>query len=250
MDQVKRHVLNIDSNHRTSGSNEQFIIHLNEFGFHEVKYVQLKDVAFANTMYNITSSNNQLNWQDYPLNNNYFLTIPVGNYTADELVSYINSTTSTLIAYAACPIQFVNNTKTRKFKITSILPFVLLSSSTILNVIGFPIPDVIYTIEHIGTELYNFLVTKFIHVISFALAEPDSLVSSNGRKYSVIATIPVDVPFGYLISKTEEKTSSDESLFNANTNLSTIDIRIVDSNFQTIDLNGSNVMLTFTVSRN
>ena len=249
MDQLKRHILSIDSKNRSSGSNEEFVIHLNENEFHQVKYVQLKDVAFPNTMYNITTSNNVLNWQTaVPVS--YSLTIPIGSYTADELVTYINSITSTIITYTTCPIQFVNNTKTRKFKITSTSAFILLSSSTILNVIGFAIPSITYLLEQTGTELYNFIVTKFIHVISASLAEADALISSNGKKYSVIATIPVDVPFGYMISRTEEKTSSDESLFNANTNLSTIDMRFVDSNFQTINLNGSNIMMTFSISRN
>ena len=60
MDQIKRHILNIDSNDRSSGTHENFILHLNENEFHEVKYIQLKDIAFANTMYNVKASNNQL----------------------------------------------------------------------------------------------------------------------------------------------------------------------------------------------
>ena len=41
MDQVKRHILNIDSDDRSSGTPENFILHLNESEFHEVKYIQL-----------------------------------------------------------------------------------------------------------------------------------------------------------------------------------------------------------------
>ena len=74
-------------------------------------------------------------------------------------------------------------------------------------------------------------------------------MSSNGKKYAVIATVPINVPYGYMVNITEEKTSSDESLHNANVNLSTIDIRLVDSDFQVIDLNGSQVIVNFTVSR-
>ena len=245
MDQVKRHILNIDSADRSSGTSENFIIHLNESQFHEVKYVQLKDISFANTMYNIKASNNQLRWID--INSvQYLLTIPIGYYTADELLIYINATTTA--SNPTCPIQFVNNTKTRKFTITSTTSFHLLTTSTVLTIIGFSVPSITNLTSHTATELYNFLVTSHIHVISSTLSEADSLVSSNGKKYAVIATVPVNVPFGYMINISEEKTSSDESIHNANVNLSTVDIRLVNSNFETVELNGSSVIMNFTVS--
>ena len=246
MDQLKRHILNIDSNDRSSGTHENFILHLNESEFHEVKYIQLKDIAFANTMYNVKSTNNQLRWMDSN-SVKYLLTVPVGYYSADELVIYINSATTA--AHPTCPIQLVANTKTRKFTITSTTSFHLLTTSTILQIIGFSVPNQSNLLSHTASEMYNFLVTSYVHVISSTLSESDSLVSSNGKKYAVIATIPINVPFGFMVNVNEEKTSSDESLHNANVNLSTIDIRLVDSNFQTIDLNGSSVVMNFTVSR-
>lgn len=246
MDQVKRHILNIDSDDRSSGTPENFILHLNESEFHEVKYIQLKDIAFANTMYNIKSSNNQLRWEDSFLVQ-YSLTIPIGYYSSDELVIYINSTNPAV--NPTSPIQLVANTKIRKFTITNTAPFHLLTTSTILKVIGFSVPNQSNLLSHSASEMYNFLVTPYVHVLSSTLSEADSLVSSNGKKYAVIATIPVNVPFGFMVNVNEEKTSSDESIHNANINLSTIDIRLVDSNFQTIELNGSPVIMNFTVSR-
>ena len=62
MDLVKKHVLMIDSRFRSSGTNEDFIHHLNENDFHSCRYVQLKDITFNNTIYNITTANNVLNW--------------------------------------------------------------------------------------------------------------------------------------------------------------------------------------------
>ena len=138
MDQVKRHILNIDSDDRSSGTPENFILHLNESEFHEVKYIQLKDIAFANTMYNIKSSNNQLRWEDSFLVQ-YSLTIPIGYYSSDELVIYINSTNPAV--NPTSPIQLVANTKIRKFTITNTAPFHLLTTSTILKVIGFSVPN-------------------------------------------------------------------------------------------------------------
>jgi hypothetical protein len=246
MDQIKRHVLNIDSKERSSGTTDNFIIHLNENEFHEVKYVQLKDIAFANTMYNIRASTNKLNWVDNSAIA-YSLKIPIGFYSLDELIAYVNATTPAL--HPGCPIQFSSNTKTRKITIISVTAFHLATTSTVLDIIGFPAPSQVNLLIHIATDLYNFLVTPYVHVLSSTLAECDSLVASNGRKYGVIATVPIVVPFGHVVNKSEEKTSSDESMHNANVNLSTIDIRLVDSNFEPIDLNGTSVIINFTVAR-
>ena len=251
MDQIKRHVLNINSSNKTSGTNENFIIHLNENEFHEVKYVQLKDISFPNTIYNITSSNNKLNWYD-TTTAVYNLTIPIGYYTVDDFITYVNTTTTTNATYAACKLQITKNKSTRKLSLSVILggnAFQLNATSTIQNIIGFPNLTSSFSLVHVATEIYNFLVTRYVHVISNTLSEPDALISSNGKKYGIIATIPVEVPFGYIVSKSEEKDSSDESFHNANVNLSTIDIKLVDSNFKQIELNGSDVIINFTVSR-
>lgn len=248
MDKHKNHVLHIDSKNRTSGSHEDFVVHLNENDFHEAKYVQLKDISFPNTMYNITSSNNELNWVDGNTVE-YSLLVPVGYYTADELASYINAETSTNATYTNSTIQFTNNRKTRTFTISNTATFHLLPTSTILDIIGFPNPSVVNVSIHTGTQPYNMLTTKYVHVLSSKLAEHDSMITSSNVKYPVIATIPVNAPFGYLISKSEEKTSADESRHNSNVNLSTIDIKLVDDDFKTIQLNGSGVIMTFTVRR-
>jgi hypothetical protein len=86
--------------------------------------------------------------------------------------------------------------------------------------------------------------------VSNALAEPDAFVANNGKKYAVIASIPVNVPFGGVVNISEEKTSPDDSLHNANINLSTIDIKLVDNNFEVIELNGSNIIMNFTIKKN
>ena len=238
MDLVKKHVLMIDSRFRSSGTHEDFVHHLNENDFHSCRYVQLKDITFNNTIYNITTANNVLNWFT-TINNT--LTIPVGYYTADELLTYINSNSA---------LVFVNNTKLRKFVVSSSTAFYILATSTILNVIGFQVPIQTLLSSHTGTQLYNFITTRHIHVISNSLSEPDSFVANNGKKYAVIATIPVISPFGGVINITEEKTSADDSYHNANINLSSIDIRLVDNNFETINLNGSNIIMNFTIKKN
>ena len=249
MDTQKNHILHIDSKNRSSGTNENFVVHLNENELHEAKYVQLKDISFANTMYNITNSNNQLNWIDHD-NLSYSLTVPVGFYTADELASYITTETSTNAIFSEGILQVVNNTKTRTFTIIFWgTRSCLLTSSTILNVMGFPNPSQTKIASHTGTQPYNMLVTKYVHILSSKLAECDAMVSSNGKKYPVIATVPVNSPFGYIVSRSEEKDSSDESYHNSNVNLSSIDIRLVDDNFQTINLNASGVVMTFTIAR-
>lgn len=253
MDQDKSHVLNINSDDRTSGVPEDFIVHLNENELHETTYVRLKDVTFANTMYNINAGNNELKWVD-SLNNPYSLIVPIGHYSSAELVTYINNETKTNVIYATSPIQFVTNSRLSKFNIlnsylVSAVTFYVLPTSTILDVIGFINPSQILALSHLGGQPYNLLVTKFVHILSSKLAENDALIASNNKKYPVIATIPIEAPFGFLVTKTSDTTSNDDSYHNSNVNLSTVDIRLVDDNFKTINLNGSKVYLNFVINR-
>jgi hypothetical protein len=237
----------IDSRFRSSGTHENFVHHLGEGDFHQCRYVQLKDITFNNTMYNITVKNNRLTWFD-SFSMQYDIIIPIGHYTSGELQQYINTTTTSV--YPLCPIQFSANTKTMRFTITNTSSFHLSPVSTILNVIGFENPSQIDQTSHIATQMYNFLVTRHVHIISNALAECDAFIANNGKKYAVIASVPVNVPFGGVVNLSEEKTSADESFHNSNINLSTVDIRLVDNNFEVIDLNGSNIIMNFTIKKN
>ena len=133
----------------------------------------------------------------------------------------------------------------KKLDVTSAANSFIKISSTIKKVIGVTVqntPATTYTLD----SFYNLNPTNYIHVIS-NLAEPDALVSSNNKKYAVIASIPVLYGFGYILNQTEDKTTQDMSKHNSHLNLSTISMRLCDDDFNIIDLNGSNWSISLSI---
>ena len=114
---------------------------------------------------------------------------------------------------------------------------------TVKKVIGVGVQNTPATSYTLGS-FYNLNPTNYIHVIS-NLAEPYSLVSSNNKKYAIMASIPVLYGFGFVLNQTEDRDAQDTSRHNNHLNLSTINMRLVDDDFETFDLNGSDWTISF-----
>lgn len=235
MNHNKKHILLVNSKDRSSGSPEDAIYHLNESELHETHNVILKDVVIPNTMYNVRTSNNTL---DYDIGGvAKSVNIAVGFYSLSQLITALNGSQADLV--------FSDNSFVKKLNVTSASNSFIKTSSTIKKVIGVTVqntPSTAYTLD----SFYNLNPTNYIHVIS-NLAEVDALISSAGKRYPVIASIPVLFSFGSILNQTEDKQTSDNSKHIANLNLSTINLRLVDDDFETIDLNGSNWSISFTI---
>ena len=231
----KKHILLLNSKDRSSGTATDLVFHLNENDLHESHSVMLKDIVIPNTIYNIRTTNNTL---DYDINGvAKSVNIPVGNYSLSDLVTALNTAQTDLV--------FSSNSMLKKLMVSSATVSFIKVSSTIKKVLGVTtqnVPAVSYTLD----SFYNLNPTNYIHVIS-NLAEPDALVASNNKKYAVIASIPVLYGFGYILNQTEDRDTQDISKHNSHLNLSTINIRLVDDDFQTIDLNGSNWNISLSI---
>ena len=235
MNHNKKHILLLSSKDRSSGTPEDSIFHLNENELHETHNVMLKDIVIPNTMYNIRTSNNTL---DYDIGGvAKTATVPVGYYSLADLVIALNTAQADLV--------FSENSFAKKLNVTSASNSFIKTSSTIKKVIGASIqnvPSTSYTLD----SFYNLNPTNYIHVIS-NLAEADALISSDGKRYPVIASIPVLFSFGSILNQTENNDTLDSSKHISNLNLSTINMRLVDDDFQTIELNGSEWQISFSV---
>ena len=235
MNHNKKHILLLSSKDRSSGTPEDSIFHLNENELHETHNVMLKDIVIPNTMYNIRTSNNTL---DYDIGGvAKTATVPVGYYSLADLVIALNTAQADLV--------FSENSFAKKLNVTSASNSFIKTSSTIKKVIGASIqnvPSTSYTLD----SFYNLNPTNYIHVIS-NLAEADALISSSGKRYAVIASIPVLFSFGSILNQTENNDTLDSSKHISNLNLSTINMRLVDDDFQTIELNGSEWQISFSV---
>jgi hypothetical protein len=231
----KKHILLLNSKDRSSGTVEDAVFHLNENDLHESHSVMLKDIVIPNTIYNIRTTNNTL---DYDINGvGKSVNIPVGHYSLSDLITALNTAQTDLV--------FSNNTFQKKLDVSSASNSFIKVSSTIKKVIGVTVqntPATNYTLD----SFYNLNPTNYIHVIS-NLAEQDALVASNNKKYAVIASIPVLYGFGFVLNQTEDRYTQDNSKHNSHLNLSTINLRLCDDDFQTIDLNGSEWSISLSI---
>lgn len=234
----KKHILLLNSKDRSSGTIEDAIYHLNENDLHESHNVMLKDVVIPNTIYNIDITNNTL---DYDINGvNKSVNIPIGYYSLADLITALNTAQADLV--------FSENTFLKKLNVSSGTNSFIKITSTIAPVLGAIIQNLPAT-NYTLSNFYNLNKTNYIHVIS-NLAEPDALISSNNKKYSVIASIPVLYSFGFVLNQTEDRNTQDISGHISHINLSTINMRLVDDNFNTINLNGSNWSISFSIMKN
>ena len=89
-----------------------------------------------------------------------------------------------------------------------------------------------------------------VHIVSSDLAEPDNAITSAQKKKPVIASIPLDVGYGFVKFLDETTDTSDYSVFQGHKNLSSISLTLVDDNFRPINMNGSEYIVLFTVLTN
>jgi hypothetical protein len=232
----KKHILTLNSEDLDSADKYDSVYHINDEYLHTTKSVQFKSIIFANTIFNVNAYNNVLNYELVGVPKT--ATIPAGNYTATTFVTAFNA--------AQADIVIADNTATSIFSFTSASNTQILASSTLTKVIGVSVNTAVGT-SYTGNKIYNFIYTYMIHVLSGDLAEPDNLISSNKKKYAIIASIPLDVGFGYIKYQNEELDSADYSKFLGHQNCSSIRIRLVDDQFRTVDLQGSDYVLQFTL---
>ena len=238
MDKAKKHILLLNSEDKSSGTNTDCVFHLNENELHECNYVSLKDIWLINTIYNVDVTNNVLSYNIGGITKS--ITIPPAQYSATTLLGQLQSLQSDL--------SFFNNTVQLKFIVTSTTPSFIIVSSPLAKVIGFTVQQGAST-GYIGDRSYDLIRTKYLHVVSSKLAEYDAMITSKNKKYPVIASIPVSVPYGYILNQTQDRDTSDFSKHNSNLNLSSIDIKFLDDNFNPVDLNGSDWSISFNVYR-
>jgi len=104
---MERYLL-INSTDRISGNSSNFKIHLSH-ALHKVSKIKLLSVSLPNTIYNITTANNRLDFTD---GITYTITIPPGAYTVNSLIgshqTLLNATPSALnftVSYSATTLK-------------------------------------------------------------------------------------------------------------------------------------------------
>lgn len=233
---MKKHIIHINSKHNESSNPSNAVYSFRLPDLQESIGVRLKDVAVTNLIYNVNTGKNDV--LDYNYNGvDKSITIPEGNYNATTLAQSLN--------LLQADVVFSINAVTQKFVITGTLVSYVRDSSTIKKVLGFStttLPLLQYELE----KPFNFIRTHFINVLS-NLADTSACYTSNKRQYNLIAQIPLNLPFGFILNQEQEKDTSDNHYFLQNVNISHLQIKIVDDDFEEIDLNQGDYVLTFVI---
>lgn len=182
-------------------------------------------------LYQNVSSSLVLNFNKNPGAVSYSITIPPGNYTADELAETIQSLMNTAVGSSNFTVSY--NTKTFKFDFNSLTTFQLVyAGSTAMNILGF-LADSAYALSLSSTLVCDLSPIDAIYVEC-------SLVNDGWKaagKRGILGKIQVDRPPGQMIFF---RSTGNDDWVTLNSQSNTIRIRLMDNEFNTIPSWGIN----------
>lgn len=173
----------VDSSLRSSGTNSDFTFQTSQNNSIQTKCkVSLQSMTFVNSIYQITSLNNTLNFTVVtagPTTNNYTLSVSAGNYTINELVSVIRNSMNNLTSSNNTSIPPVNvNNYTGKLSWRKYTPdetqalatevsatYNLLSTSSIKDILGFTDTFSFTNVSSTMPNMYNVRPLDYFYLI-------------------------------------------------------------------------------------
>jgi hypothetical protein len=197
-------------------------------------YVSVKHAIIPFSFYNINTSNNRL---DYTVNGQtVYLSIDVGNYNAYQLASYLtNNMANFIVTYDSITNKFI-------FK-NSLYDFILSQYSTCLNILGLS-PITLYLTSILKTLTSNYCVnlqtTQCICIASNNWTT-NCINSMDVKSKNILCSIPIiSQPYSNIIYM-----NTGDFKCNLYSNvISSIQLKLVDQNNNTIELNGCQWSIT------
>lgn len=237
-----------------SRSTSDFIVNYNNAPcMSNINKLVVKQITCPNVFYNINDTgynientgNNVLTIQNETTFIVSTIVVPPGNYDADKLRTYLNT-----VLPAGLTISL--NGTTNKFEFLSVGDPFAYSEDSLGAYLGIKGTD--FPFGGGGTLLYavpNFLNlsgVKELFISSSKMSDGTHLVVSVGNTLPVFATVPINVSFGEYQTYVAPSSPLDEVVFPSNTagsNLRSIDVRVLDSFGNILDLGGLNIIIIF-----
>ena len=211
--------------------------------------LSILDAQLPDSFYIITANNNKFIYGDNAVGDQYTITIPVGNYDANTLITYMNTQLS--LVY---PFIMSINSSTGKLIISTtsvydrIRIYSALSSSADIFGLG-PISIAAVGGPSGATMIFpyplNLLGVKKISVKSASLSII-AFSSANNNYSDTICTIPADQPAFGMISYTNQNDLNNNLL--KQSVIDRIDIQLVDENQNYLDFNNLDWTITISLS--
>lgn len=203
----------------------------------KMRYVhsaQLTELIIRNTLYNITSTNNIIRYDDGggPAS----LVIPNGNYSPEDLVQAIIDEGGLGL------ITVVYNAITMKMEFTSMGAHTLLWSfaNTMYDILGFEAVDTASQAINISTEVVD--MNKEIHQLFIQISEVGSPHDATGGLNNYTYQIPLG-PRGALTRFHEDYENDSQVVHFHPQGFSTLDVKVLNSRGQIVELNGQEWMM-------
>jgi len=221
-------IYKISSNTSNDDLNSAFFEHSADIVVN-AKSVTVKHISFPNLFPNIRAGDN--NVLSYSVGaTNTVLQVPHKFYTVTELCDYLTANVT--------GVTFAFDTDSGKIKITNNSGdiFVIREQSTIASSLGqVVLPYGIsngadYTVEY---EPNLFSYTE-VYLTSRVLSSGHNLLTDNGKRLAVIATIPITVPYGALQVYHPNIEDVDTIVYEEPNNITSVDINLTDSRGRTV----------------
>jgi hypothetical protein len=244
----KHNILRISSHEKTesSESNTNFTVNYsNDDATSSITRLILKSIDIPNVFYNINNGNNKFTYRTGVLNT---ITIPEGQYTLDELITALESqTTSIGMTIALSPL-----TKKLIFTFTSAAEMLSVSDGNNMgDVLGIKTSSsgTTYTAQNFP----DLSGIQEIYIVSQSLSDGSNLIAPGGKCLPILAQIPITVDFGEIQHYSSNSPELDDVIFPSlrfGTNLRNISIQIVDRYGNQLDIGGLNLTIIIKVFHN
>lgn len=203
-------------------------------------YIQLESFKFVNSFYNVNSSNNIFY---YSINTGsgfadiYGINIPIGNYSINSFVSFLNTQLSGSITLAS-------SSQTFKITLTSANSFILRNGlNSCLKLMGFEFEDTAPSTIISSTNLFDLSGIQMLYIAVPSL-NISAITSKNGGLNNVIQDINIESVSGS--AQSFKNTTLSRYKIN-NTLISNIVIDIYDEDENLIDFNNTNYFLNLSL---
>ena len=239
-------LLRISSKNRAGNSVSKYdiVYNTNDRELHSIKRVALKSATIPNTQYNIDSNNNTLYMTNSFAAGPSFVITP-GQYTTTTLIT-------ALVAAVGGTFGIAQDAITQKLTLSVTGPATIdIISDTATNpmatVLGLTTDDAA-TSSHTAASLPDIRGLTNIYIASRTLSNGGNQMSSNEKNTTnVFCNVPVTAVFGGTVNLEEDENTLDYVLFNSHKNISSIDIRLMDEDNNTLELNGFEWTLVFRI---
>lgn len=212
----------------------------------EIQEIALKSVSLPNTAYNINKFNNIFNCNVGGVDKT--ITIPVGQYNLADLITKMVA----LMLAQGVVITITQNPQTYKLTFNFPATSVIYVDSTLLSYyLGFNIPNItsyptISSASIVSPNVPNLQGSNNYYIASRTLGQGvNALLFNAVQNLAIIAVIPSNVPYGSVIQYMPTDILLDLKLYASKQNIQQIDLVILDTNLNVVDLNGADVELTF-----